>query len=189
MKKFYILSGANGSGKSTISKVLLPTEEIDYVNPDDIAKNLSPQDPLSVRIEAGREALRRIESLMEKGLSFAVESTLSGRYHLSLLARARELGYDTTVGYVFVDNAEICVERIKVRVKNGGHNVPAADVQRRYKRSKINFWNDYRMAADHWALYYNGGVDLVLVAHGNGSTNVLSQDRFELFKEDFECQN
>ena len=42
MKMFYILAGANGSGKSTISKVLLPVEGVAYVNPDDIAKELNP---------------------------------------------------------------------------------------------------------------------------------------------------
>ena len=40
--KLYILAGANGSGKSTISKVLLPAEGIVYINPDDIARELNP---------------------------------------------------------------------------------------------------------------------------------------------------
>lgn len=67
MKKVFILAGANGSGKSTIAKVLLPTVGIAYVNPDDIARELNPSDLTSVKIAAGREALRRIDEMMARG--------------------------------------------------------------------------------------------------------------------------
>lgn len=103
MKRLIILAGANGSGKSTISKVLLPTEHIVYVNPDDIARELNPSDPTAARIEAGREALRRIDSLLEKGDSFAIESTLSGTMYVKVLERAKSLGYETTIAYVFAE--------------------------------------------------------------------------------------
>ena len=81
----FILAGANGSGKSTISKVLLPTEHIVYVNPDDIARELNPSDPSAARIEAGKETLRRIDLLLGKGDSFAIESTLSGNMYVKVL--------------------------------------------------------------------------------------------------------
>ena len=93
VKRLFILAGANGSGKSTISKVLLPTEHIVYVNPDDIAKELNPSDPSAARIEAGKETLRRIDLLLEKGDSFAIESTLSGNMYVKVLERAKSLGY------------------------------------------------------------------------------------------------
>ncbi len=57
-KKLYILAGANGSGKSTIAKTLLPSEDIVYINPDDIARELNPSDPVAVRILAGRTSMR-----------------------------------------------------------------------------------------------------------------------------------
>ena len=78
-KDLYILAGANGSGKSTISKVLLPGEGIVYINPDDIAREINPADPVAARIEAGCEAIRRIDALLDRGDSFAVESTLSAQ--------------------------------------------------------------------------------------------------------------
>lgn len=182
-RRLYILAGANGSGKSTISKVLLPEESVVYVNPDDIAKELNPNDPASARIAAGKETLRRIADLLESGKSFAIESTLSGTRYVNVLGQARDLGYKTTIAYVFVDSAEMCIRRIEARVKGGGHFVPAEDVIRRYSRSKENFLNIYRSLADHWSLYYNGGADFVLVAHGNGSLNVISKERYEAFVE------
>ena len=183
MKRLYILAGANGSGKSTISKVLLPTERIAYVNPDDIAKGLNPSDPAAARIEAGKEALCRIDDLLERGESFAIESTLSGNMHVKVLERAKSLGYETTIAYVFVDSPEVCIARIVARVRNGGHFVPDEDVRRRYVRSKENFLNVYSALPDHWMLYYNGGTDFVLVAHGNGAINVVDQERYNSFLE------
>lgn len=183
MKRLYVLAGANGSGKSTISKVLLPSEGIVYVNPDDIAKGLNPDDPTQVKIAAGKKALSRVEALLEKGDSFAVESTLSGNGYVNILKRAKKLEYDITIAYVFVDSPEVCIARIDARVLNGGHFIPPEDVRRRYQRSKDNFINLYASLADHWMIYYNGGTDFMLVAHGNGATNVISQERYKAFME------
>ena len=77
MKQMYILAGANGSGKSTISRELLPSEGVEYINPDEIAQALAPGNMESVRIAAGKEALKRVYDYIEKGESFAIESTLS----------------------------------------------------------------------------------------------------------------
>ena len=88
------------------------------------------------------------------------------------------------LAYVYVDSSDVCIARIAARVKNGGHPVPDADVRRRYTRSKRNFLDVYAPRVDHWMLYYNGGADLTLVAHGNGEVIVLSQERFDAFKED-----
>ena len=182
-KNLYILAGANGSGKSTISKVLLPGEGIVCISPDDIARGINPADPVAARIEAGREAIRRINALLDRGDSFAVESTLSGKAHAKMIERAKSLGYTTTIAYAFVDSAAVCMERIAVRVKNGGHDVPPEDVLRRYGRSKENFVKVYEPIVDHWMLYYNGGNDFVLVAHGNGAVNVVASERYNKFME------
>ena len=183
----FILAGANGSGKSTIAKVLLPTVGIVYVNPDDIARELNPSDFDAVKIAAGRETLRRIDELMARGASFAIETTLSGLSYVKMIKRARQSGYEIILAYVYVDSSDVCIARIASRVKNGGHSVPDADVRRRYARSKRNFLCVYAPLADHWTLYYNGGSDITLVAHGNGCLSVLSQERFDAFKGDV-CQ-
>lgn len=188
MKQFFILAGANGSGKSTISKVLLPNEGVPYINPDDIAKRLNPSNPARAQVAAGKETLMRVAAYLEEGKSFAIESTLSGVGYVKLLKRAKSLGYDIMIAYIFVDSPEACIARINSRVKRGGHFIPAADVRRRYQRSRDNFVKLYAALADHWMLYYNGGMDIALVAHGNGSTNVISKERYDAFMEGI-CQN
>ena len=184
----YIIAGANGSGKSTLSRVLLPEDSICYVNPDDIAHELNPNDLNSVKLEAGRRALALAREYLDSGKSFAVESTLSGVGYARLIERARSLGYEITIAYIFVDSPEVCIARIAGRVKRGGHFVPDADVRRRYLRTRLNFANVYRMIADHWMLYYNGGSDISLVAHGNGSINIICEERYAAFMEEV-CRN
>ena len=159
-----------------------------YVNPDDIAKELNPGNPLAARIDAGREALHRIDSLIEKGESFAIESTLSGNAYVKVIERAKLLGYMVVIAYVFVDSPDVCIRRIEERVRNGGHFVPAEDVKRRYARSKANFINIYRDIADRWLLFYNGSPDITLVAHGNGDINVISEGHLKTFMEGI-CRN
>ena len=86
MSKLYIIAGCNGAGKTTASYTVLPEilECREFVNADEIAKGLSPFNPSSVAIEAGRLMLKRIGELLSAGVSFSVETTLSkiGRAHV-----------------------------------------------------------------------------------------------------------
>lgn len=185
MKRLYILAGANGSGKSTISKVFLPEQNIVYINPDDIARDLDPENPARARIAAGKETLRSIGDRLARGESFAVESTLSGTIYVKTLEHAKELGYETSIIYTFVDSPEVCIARIATRVKNGGHPIPDEDVRRRYFRSKKNFLSAYAPIVDYWTLLYNGDAQVVMVArkdNGLGVT-VFSDSLYKMFKE------
>ena len=184
MKTLYILAGANGSGKSTIAKELLPEENITYVNADDIALKLCPNDMQSVRIQAGKEFRSQINKLFHEQKSFAMESTLSGVGHIKTIEIARKIGYKIIIIYIFVDDYNSCIARIQTRVKNGGHPVPKEDVIRRYSRSKQHFWNTYKDLADHWILYYNGGDDIVSVAEQDKGKDIViyTEKLYNLFK-------
>lgn len=182
----FILAGANGSGKSTIAKELLPEESIVYVNADDIARELCPEDMQSVRIKAGKELYARMEKLFSERKSFALESTLSGVGHIKTIETAHKLGYNVVIIYIFVAKPEDCIGRIQMRVKNGGHPVPNEDVIRRFDRSKQNFWHLYKDKVDFWALYYNGGENIVPVADQETGRDVeiLTENLYTIFKRD-----
>ena len=86
-KILYIIAGANGSGKSTLASELLPSEHLDFLNADDIAKEICPDNIESVKIKAGKVVLEKLNDLLNKNKSFAIETTLSGKNHIKTIHR------------------------------------------------------------------------------------------------------
>lgn len=184
-KTLFIIAGANGSGKSTLASELLPEKHLEFLNADDIAKEICPKNIESVKITAGKELIKRLKIFFEQEKSFAIETTLAGNNHLKTIKQAKELNYNVSIIYTFVENPEICINRIKVRVLNGGHDIPDEDVIRRYYRSKNNFWRKYKNIVDNWMLFYNGVEKTELVASGiKEDYNILNEATFELLQKD-----
>ena len=186
MKKFlYIIAGANGSGKSTLASELLPIEKLEFINADEIAQEISPTDMESVRIQAGKVALKRIDELLNSNNSFVIETTLSGKNHVKTIKRAKELGFNVILIYSYLNNPDFCENRIKVRVLNGGHNIPKEDIIRRFYRSKENFWNIYKYLVDEWSIFYNGTPEYILVAmYSNNELEILNEKLYNEFTKD-----
>lgn len=137
--KLIIFAGANGSGKTTAAKFLLPKLKVkEFVNADEIAQGLSPLNPSEQGVAAGKLVLQRIDQFIGARKSFAIETTLSGKTLVSLIRKASEFGYVIEMHYIFCSDVRINLARIKQRVKQGGHHVPADDVRRRYWRSLRN---------------------------------------------------
>jgi predicted ABC-type ATPase len=133
----WLLSGPNGAGKSTYAPVLSSDVE-ETVRPDELAYGLSPSAPENAALRAGRLAIQRIENLFEERRSFAVETTLSGRFHLDLVRRAKNAGWKVGILYIGLRSARLATERVRLRELMGGHHVPIADIRRRYTRSLKN---------------------------------------------------
>ena len=155
-KLLYIIAGANGSGKSTLAEVLLKEKNLEFLNADEIAKEISPNAINSVPIKAGKEYFKRLKIFFDDNKSFAVESTLSGNNIVKIINTARVKNYKIILVYSFLQNCTTCIERVKKRVENGGHNVPEADISRRYYKSIVKFWDKYRLLVDEWTMFYNG---------------------------------
>ena len=186
-KILYIIAGANGSGKSTLASELLPSENIDFLNADEVAKEVCPENIESVKIKAGKIVLKRLEDLLNSGKSFAIETTLSGKNHIKTIQKAKKLGYFVVLIYSYLDNPTLCENRIKIRVLNGGHDIPKDDIIRRFYRSKENFWNIYKHLVDEWNLFYNGTSEYFLVAqYANGEIEIFSENLYNDFVKDFE---
>ena len=168
MPDLYIIAGCNGAGKTTASYTILP--EIlnckEFVNADNIAAGISPLNPESVAIEAGRIMLNRVAALMDERADFAFETTLSTRSYVSLVKKAREMGYKTTLLYFWLDSPETAYRRVAKRVSEGGHNIPIEVIERRYYRGIWNLINLYTTVCDKWMVMNNVEVPSQLVAHG-----------------------
>ena len=168
MPKLYVISGCNGAGKTTASYTILP-EMLDcreFVNADEIARGLSPFNPEQVAIEAGRLMLRRMNDLRDAGVDFAFETTLATRSHLRFIEDARRRGYFITLLYLWLTTPELAVERVALRVKEGGHHIPEPVVHRRYVNGLKNL-NLYLPLCDYWAIYNSSAPDIRKIASGS----------------------
>ena len=166
--KCIIISGPNGAGKTTFAREFLAKEVgvVHFVNPGLIASGLSPLLPELAAIAAGRIFLRELDRLAKAEENFAFESTLSGLTYLNRLKRWKGVGYRIEIVYLRISSPQLALRRIAARVKQGGHNVPRADVIRRFTRSWNNFGNHYRLLADAWSVYDNSSAAPRLLEQG-----------------------
>ena len=151
----YLIAGCNGAGKTTFAKEFLPHEVkcLRFYNADELARGLSPLDPNAAAMKAGRLLLAEIRASIRRKESFALESTLSGKTYVRLLQHAKASGHRIHLHYLWLPSPAIALARVRERVKKGGHNVPAADIKRRFTRSLQQLPSAYAPLADHWAVW------------------------------------
>jgi predicted ABC-type ATPase len=166
--KCIIIAGPNGAGKTTFAREFLSKEVgvVHFVNPDLIASGLSPLRPELAALAAGRLFLRQLDQLARGKSDFAFESTLSGLTYLNRLKRWKRAGYRIEIIYLRIPSPRLAFRRIAARVRQGGHDVPRADVIRRFTRSWKNFAKHYRLLANAWSVYDNSTAVPRLLEHG-----------------------
>ena len=162
----YVIAGCNGAGKTTFAREFLPHEVkcLRFYNADEIARGLSPLDPSAGAIKAVRLLLNEIQASIDQRKTFALETTLSGKTYLRTFKRSIDLGYELVLHYLWLSNAEQAIARVRRRVRMGGHDVPVADIRRRFKRSLIHLIDDYLPLATRWAVWDNRGLPAKRIA-------------------------
>ncbi len=187
MPHLVILAGPNGAGKSTTAPLLLrDTLRIGtFVNADEIARGLAGFAPETAAISAGRVMLGRLGELAEAGESFAFETTLAGRGLRHVISRATAAGYTVHLFFLWLPSADLATQRVRRRVELGGHNVPVADIRRRFARGLVNFFDEYQPLVTAWRMYDASRPGLhALVAHGEapGPAIVLEPDTWDMIQ-------
>lgn len=134
-----------------------------FVNVDLLAAGLSPLKPELAALAAGRIFLHELDRLAKARADFSFESTLSGLTYVSRIRRWKAAGYRIQIVYLRLSSPELALRRVAARVRQGGHDVPQADVFRRFERGWANFKSAYRLLADSWAVYDNSGERPVLI--------------------------
>lgn len=179
MPNMYIIAGCNGAGKTTASYTVLP--EIlnckEFVNADEIAKNIAPFQPETAAFESGRIMLLRINELMNSAQDFAFETTLSTRSYISFIKRAKLLGYRVSLLFFWLDSPAAAKERVRYRVQHGGHNIPENIIERRYVRGIQNLSRLYIPEVDYWIVFDNT-ENPVMIAEGSKVVgfNIINHD-------------
>ena len=177
-----VVAGPNGAGKTIFAREYLTVHAFGYLSADEIADEIGPGRLAEVRIPAGRLFFQRVVIQIDQGKSFLIETTLAGRSFQRIIQRLNMAGYSVTIIFIFLESPKVCVARIRERVRKGGHDVPEADVVRRFYRSITNFWNLYRHKVDRWHLVYNSTGQFKEVAIGKGDNLAISDEGlFNLF--------
>jgi len=183
MPKLYIISGCNGSGKTTASYGVLPEmlECSQFVNSDEFAKSLSPFSPESASIQASRFMLLKIKYLFQKRKNFSIETTLATRSLIKMIRESQKSGYNVTVLYFWLNSPELAIARVRARVAIGGHNIPEDTIRRRYHMGLDYFFHQYVPLCDRWILADNSEIPFTVVAEGskNGITIVKDKEKYD----------
>jgi predicted ABC-type ATPase len=167
-KRILILAGPNGAGKTTFAREYLPTEAgcPIFVNADLIADGLSPFNPTQAAVRSGRIMLQLIKEHVERGESFAFETTLAGRNYLRSIRAWRAAGYRVTLLFLSLPSPEMAISRVAARVAQGGHDVPEDVVRRRFAAGLENFEALYKPVVSDWILYDNTGPEPLAIESG-----------------------
>ena len=133
-----IIAGPNGAGKSTFYEQILKNDpffkKVEFINLDNEAKKLAGEegDVNERMFDAGRNISVRLRERMNKKKTFIYETTASGRTHLKIINEAKEHGYNIASIFIGLSSFQLSYLRVQQRVKNGGHDVPFEDVERRF---------------------------------------------------------
>ena len=138
----YIIAGCNGAGKTTASFTILPD------------------------VEASRIMYKRIKELIASRETFAMETTLATRSVANLIREAQREGYYVTLLYFWLNTPDLAVERVKMRVAAGGHNIPEATIRRRYEAGIHNLFELYLPISDYWLIADNSMSPMQIIAKG-----------------------
>ena len=140
--RIYVLAGTNGAGKSSIGGENFRLSGSSYFNPDESTTRLLAANPGMSQTEANgaawREGVRLLQTALSRKLDFALETTLGGRTITTLLETAAARGFEVRIWYVALASPELHLARVQARVRKGGHDIPEADVRRRYTQSRLN---------------------------------------------------
>lgn len=182
---FWIIAGPNGSGKSTLygsrrdaiygnTVISDLTRPFWIINPDLLASRIRTTEGMSLR-EANVQAVMRIEEWLDASIrahqSIGVETVLSTDKYRRLVSAAKKRGFEIRLIYVILQNPALNVERVKLRVKKGGHRVPIKKIKERWQRSLHQLpW--FLKHAD-WALLFDNSDQLRIIGRKEGGTVVL----------------
>ena len=181
--RFTVFAGPNGSGKSTAYLRFLEAgyDAGEYLNPDDIAKELGAVSSESAVIDlrAGREVIRRSRDLMQARRPFVRETTLSSREILRSVSAAADAGYRVVMVFVAIRSTEATKTRVALRVVSGGHDIPEEAQDRRFGRSFDNAPKVARIAHAAYFLDNSGPLHRLVAAVHGGTITFLDAGQAE----------
>lgn len=182
MPELFIIAGCNGAGKTTAAYNLLPEvfDTTEFINADEIARGINPKNVDAAAFAAGKIMLQKIDDCIKAKRNFAFETTLSGLTYLKIIEYAKQEGFTITMFFVYLNNVEIAIDRVALRVSKGGHNIPTETIKRRFDKGLINV-SKYLKIVDNWYLMDNSISDYTEIA--KSISNKEEINNFEIFNK------
>ena len=137
-KQLWVLTGGNGSGKTTFYRMFVAPAGLSLINADVIAKAIHPDHPENASYEAAVVAERIREAQLKIGANFCYETVFSHPSKIDFIAKAKGLGYEVILLYFHLDTPQLNEARVLQRVSEGGHNVPIEKILARLPRTLTN---------------------------------------------------
>lgn len=190
-KTLYIIAGCNGAGKTTASFTILPDilSCKEFINADEIAKGISPFQPEKVAIQAGRIMLSRIDELINQRQTFAFETTLSTKSYRKTIERVQAMGYEVVLLFFWLNSVKLAKERVKTRVREGGHNIPEGTIERRYVAGIQNLFKIYLPIVNRAYIFDNTqGKHQLLASKEAKNLLIISDELFNQLKTNYETR-
>ena len=168
MARMYIIAGCNGAGKTTATYTMLPDmlNVDEYVNADEIAERLCPENPAREALRASRLMMERVKELIDKNEDFGIETTLATRSLVKNIVEAQRKGYMVIVVFFWLRSPELAIKRVAMRVAAGGHDIERETIVRRYVQGLENLRNIYIPVCNYWLIIDNSDSKRLKVAEG-----------------------
>ncbi len=178
----YIVAGANGVGKTTFAREFLPKYAHcrEFLNADLLAAGISPFDPDTAAVAAGRVLLTRMKDLIRQGKNFGFETTLAGKTYLSIFRDMKDRGYRLHLFYLWLPIVDMAIDRVAHRVEQGGHNIPEDVIRRRFDAGPRNLFKFYLPLFDAWMMFDSSTLHPRKIACYDGrNTEVLDAEIYK----------
>lgn len=177
----WVVAGPNGSGKSSLygnTEIEAFDQSVWIINPDLLTRRIQEVEGLALH-DANLEAVKRIEAWLEASIrahqTVGVETVLSTDKYRRLVAEAKQRDFAFRLIYVMLRSPDLNVERVRLRVKKGGHDVPEPSIRRRWIRSldQLPWFLDQ---ADQAAIFDNSGAVPRLIGRKQQGSTIIDFD-------------
>jgi predicted ABC-type ATPase len=95
---------------------------------------------------------------------------LSAKSYVTIVKNAKDIGFKVNLLYFWLLSPEFAKQRVALRVRMGGHNIPPEVIERRYYRGINNLLNLYIPIVNNWLVIDNMRVTPHLIAQGSENT-------------------
>ncbi len=181
-QQIFIIAGCNGAGKTSAVNTWLPQwfEIRPFINADEIARGLSPFQSDAKAVEAGRIMLSQMQDYLSQCKSFSFETTLSTRSFSNMITDAQRNGYQVNMLFLWLSDVSVAKDRVRNRVKEGGHFIDEKTIERRYHRGLQNLFERYLPLLDQLVVVDNSlGFDhIIAFQHAHGDLKIVNAEKW-----------